>query len=174
LEVAEVVEVVEESRCGSGDCDDRPHRPFPLKTFPCGMFASLNARVKYKPRFASEEDIYVQDNSELHVKPPQEGTSEKPSRSLATCRIQNLTAILNLSLLRRDHKRALRAFSLLLRCERHGVALAMLWELGLEVLIYSATTSKDKAEEFLQRVRLTSSDVGRHPTTEKQVRNPLQ
>ena len=45
----------------------------------------------------------------------------------------------------------------------------MLWELGMEILLRSSRVSKIKAEEFLGRVRLTSSDIGHHPTTEKQV-----
>jgi len=98
---------------------------------------------------------------------------QKTPRSLVTRRIQNLTAILQLSLLRRDIKRAQRAFGLLLRCDRHGVSLRKLWELGLEILLRSSGISKDRAEEFLGRVRLTSSDIGHHPTTEKQVSHCL-
>jgi hypothetical protein len=132
------------------------------------MFASVDARKKYKRWVGSPGDQDVQHNDKV-----EQTLSENPvpklSRSLVTRRIHNLTAILNVSLLRRDHKRAQRAFSLLLRCERHGVNLSTLWELGLEVLLQNEGLSKDKAEEFLGRVRLTSSDVGRHPTTEKQV-----
>jgi hypothetical protein len=91
------------------------------------------------------------------------------TRSLVRRRIQSLAAILNVSLLRRDIERANRAFSLLLRCERDGVDLKFLWELGLEILLRSPGVPKTKAEEFLGRVRLTASDVGHHPTTEKQV-----
>jgi hypothetical protein len=118
----------------------------------------------------AEQDHHVQEDSEPLAESHPETTLPTISRSLVTRRIQNLTAILNISILRRDTQRALRAFSLLLRCERHGgVTLSTLWELGLEVLIYAERPSTDKAEEFLARVRLTSSDVGRHATTEKLV-----
>ena len=131
------------------------------------MFASVDARIKYKKRKASVVDL--EDEDDEFIDAPLEPTVPKLSRSLVTSRVQNLATILNLSLLRRDHTRAQRAFALLLRCERHGVTLSTLWELGLEVLIRSSGASKVKAEEFLGRVRLTSSDVGRNPTTEKQV-----
>lgn len=132
------------------------------------MFASVDARTKYKRWIEPPGDHDVQNNDKIE-QIQSETPIPKLSRSLGIRRIHNLTAILNVSLLRRDHKRAQRAFSLLLRCERHGVNLSTLWELGLEVLLQSEGLSKDKAEEFLGRVRLTSSDVGRHPTTEKQV-----
>ena len=132
------------------------------------MFASVSARagwggLKAPTRPESDDD----DNGSAEEI---ESIISRKSKSLAIRRVQNLTAILNISLLRRDNKRALRAFSLLLRSEKHGVTLRMLWELGLEVLMRSAgTSSKAKAEEFLGRVRLTSSDIGRHSTTEKKV-----
>jgi RNA polymerase I specific initiation factor len=134
------------------------------------MFASVNARTRYKkglkasgtPTDGSVENS-VLPKSETYLVP-------KVSQSLITRRIQNLTAILHLSLLRRDIKRAKRAFSILLRCERYGINLRMLWELGLEILLRSSGASKVKAEEFLGRVRLAASDIGHHPTTEKQVR----
>jgi hypothetical protein len=136
------------------------------------MFASVNARTNYRTKgvkFPSELPIRGNDTS---AGPPESSKgSTKLSRSLVTRRIQNLTAILQISLLRRDIKRAERAFAILLRCERHGVKLSTLWELGLEVLLRSSGVSKIKAEEFLGRVRLTSSDIGHHPTTEKQVQH---
>jgi hypothetical protein len=61
---------------------------------------------------------------------------------------------------------------MLLRCERHGVSLRTLWELGFEILLRSSGADKQKAEEFIGRVRLAASDIGRHPTTEKQVLMP--
>jgi len=130
------------------------------------MFASVNARGGWSrlkvPTFPESDDNVLDEDFESLI--------SRKSKSLAIRRVQNLTAILNLSLLRTDNKRAVRAFSLLLRCERHGVTLRMLWELGLEVLMRSpGTSSKAKAEEFLGRVRLTSSDIGRHSTTEKKV-----
>ena len=96
-------------------------------------------------------------------------------RSLVTRRLQNLTAVLHISLLRRDTKHAQRAFAMLLRCERHGVSLKALWDLGAEILFRSSVEHdpKLKAEEFLARVRLSSSDVGHHPTTQKQVRSRM-
>jgi hypothetical protein len=100
---------------------------------------------------------------------PPESFSPKINRSLVTRRVRNLGAILHLSLVRRDNERARRAFSVLLRCEKHGVNMRTLWELGLEILLRSSRTSKQRAEEFLARVRLTSSDIGHHPTAEKQV-----
>lgn len=135
------------------------------------MFASVNARTKYKkgPK-ASAHPATNGKSNELSLSPQVSCSSVYTvSRSLFTRRIQNLTAILHISLLRRDIPRAQRAFSILLRCERHGVHLSMLWELGLEILLRSSGVSKVKAEEFLRRVRLTSSDIGHHPTTEKQV-----
>ena len=131
------------------------------------MFASVSARPAWgrlkAPTFSesNDDDGFAEEIESL---------ISRKSKSLALRRVQNLTAILNVSLLRRDKKRALRAFSLLLRCEKHGVTLRMLWELGLEVLMKSTeTSSKAKAEDFLGRVRLTSSDIGRHSTTEKKV-----
>src|SRR5271170_7069069 len=127
------------------------------------MFASVNARAEWnrlRPHTRSETG----DHEDTGTPVP------KQSKSLSLRRVQNLTAILHLSLLRRDNKRALRAFSLILRCEKHGVTLRKLWELGVEVWMRSTTgTSKAKAEEFLGRVRLTSTDVGRHSTTEQKV-----
>ena len=96
------------------------------------------------------------------------------SRSISTNVIENLTTILHLSLLRRDVKRAERAFAMLLRCERHGVSLRTLWELGLEILLRSGGIKNPKIDEFLGRVRLAASDVGRHPATAKQVRVSLR
>jgi hypothetical protein len=124
------------------------------------MFASVNARAEWsrlnRPQIGHRQDTEI--------------PLPKQSKSLSFRRVQNLTAILQLSLLRRDNKRALRAFSLVLRCEKHGVTLTKLWELGVEVLMKSTTgTSKARAEEFLGRVRLTSADVGRHSTTEQKV-----
>src|SRR5208282_4346496 len=135
------------------------------------MFASVNARTKYKKGLkASEHPATTRKSNEISLSPEVSRYSvSRVSRSLFTRRIQNLTAILHISLLRRDIPRAQRAFSILLRCERHGVSLSMLWELGLEILLRSSGVSKVKAEEFLGRVRLTSSDIGHHPTTEKQV-----
>lgn len=135
------------------------------------MFASVNARTKYKKGLKAPERPATKGKSnEISLSPEVSGYSvSRVSRSLFTRRIQNLTAILHISLLRRDIPRAQRAFSILLRCERHGVNLSMLWELGLEILLRSSGVSKVKAEEFLRRVRLTSSDIGHHPTTEKQV-----
>jgi hypothetical protein len=132
------------------------------------MFASVNARAGWgrlkAPALPESDDNDNESAEEI------ESIISRKSKSLAIRRVQNLTAILNVSLLRRDNKRALRAFSLLLRCEKHGVTLRMLWELGLEVLMRSTeTSSKVKAEEFLGRVRLTSSDIGRHSTTENKV-----
>ena len=123
------------------------------------MFNSVNARTLYKPGPRAPEH-------------PKTGKSNSKVRSVITRRIQTLTAILQISLLRRDIPRATRAFSILLRCERHGVNLTMLWELGLEILLRSSSgvsMVNKKAEEFLGRVRLTSSDVGHHRTTEKRV-----
>lgn len=127
------------------------------------MFASVDSRARYRRQRLSAEP----GKQELinHSGP----FSRKINRSLVTQRVQNLSTILHLSLLRRDNERALRAFSVLLRCEKHGVNMRTLWELGLEILLRSSGASKIKAEEFLARVRLTSSDIGHHPTTEKQV-----
>jgi RNA polymerase I-specific transcription initiation factor RRN11 len=103
------------------------------------------------------------------VKDPSNVISSTRQRNINTQRIQNLTTILHTSLLRRDIPRAQRAFSILLRCERQGVTLKGMWELGQEILMRSSGASKVKVEEFLQRVRLSSSDIGHHPTTEKEV-----
>lgn len=129
------------------------------------MFASVNARAgwsrpKAQTHPESQGNVVAGDTESL---------ISRNNRSLGQRRVQNLVAILHLSLLRRDEKRALRAFSLLLRCEKYGCTLRTLWELGLEVLMRLPETSKVKAEEFLGRVRLTSSDVGRHTTTQKTV-----
>jgi RNA polymerase I specific initiation factor len=104
------------------------------------------------------------------VKGRSKGASERHPRNIRTRWVQNLATILHVSLLRRDIPRAQRAFSLLLRCERQGVALKDMWELGQEILVQASETSELKVEEFLQRVRLSSGDIGHHPTTEKQVR----
>jgi len=127
------------------------------------MFASVNARAEWSR-------LKPQTRSEIGDLEDTENPVPKQSKSLSFRRVQNLTAILHLSLLRRDEKRAVRAFSLILRCEKHGVTLRKLWELGVEVLMRSRTgTSKIRAEEFLGRVRLTSTDVGRHSRTEQKV-----
>jgi hypothetical protein len=132
------------------------------------MFASVSARSKYKAELKSST-AQLNDDEETPV-PLQPKTLEpKAPRSLSSKRLQNITAILHISLLRRDIKRAERAFAILLRCEKHGVTLRMLWELGLEITIRSTGISKGKAEEFLARVRLASSDIGHHPTTQKNV-----
>jgi len=132
------------------------------------MFTSADARRKYlKPSKTSVSN--AEDLIEGSTKKELTTVPVTTPRSLATRRLRNLTSILQLSLLRRDTDRALRAFSLLLRCERHGVRLATLWELGLEVLLRSHGIESGKAEEFLGRARLASSDIGHHPTTEKQV-----
>jgi hypothetical protein len=132
------------------------------------MFASVSSRTRYKTQLKSSAAQQNQD-AENPV-PVQPKTFEpKASRSLSSRRLQNITAILHTSLLRRDIKRAERAFGILLRCEKHGVTLPMLWELGLEVTLRSTGISKGKAEEFLGRVRLASSDIGRRPTPQKNV-----
>jgi hypothetical protein len=128
------------------------------------MFASVNSRSEYAKRLPAKD----QSSNFLHSL-EREGNDPKFTRSLVTRRLQNLSAALHLSLLRRDNRRAQRAFAMLLRCERHGVSLRTLWDLGLEILLRSSVESKLKAEEFLARVRLASSDIGHHPTTEKQV-----
>jgi RNA polymerase I specific initiation factor len=120
------------------------------------MFASINSRTKYDKK---------QKPGELQTHP----LPDKVPRELVTRRIQSLTAILYLSLLRRDIPRAKRAFSILLRCEKHGVTLSTLWELGLEILIRSTGSSKEVAEEFLGRVRLASSEIGHSAKTAQQV-----
>jgi len=128
------------------------------------MFASVSARVGNRLKQTTRPEIADHEETENPVR--------KQSKSLSLRRVQNLTAIIHLSLLRRDKKRALRAFSLVLRCEKYGVTLRKLWELGMEVLMRSAKgTSKAKAEEFLGRVRLTSTEVGRHSTTQQKVNN---
>ena len=133
------------------------------------MFASVNSHDQYTRSLKPSGRHESQRVDQNFVCSLPENFAPKVSRSLITRRIKNLTVILHLSLLRRDIERAQRAFSILLRCERHGVNLRTLWELGLEVLLRSSGTSKVKAEEFLGRVRLTSSDIGHHPTAEKQV-----
>src|SRR5438046_10643858 len=104
------------------------------------MFASVNARTKYK--IGLKASAYPATNgksNEISLLPQLSGYSvSKASRSLFTRRIQNLTAILHISLLRRDIPRAERAFSILLRCERHGVNLSILWALGLEIFVLSS------------------------------------
>jgi RNA polymerase I specific initiation factor len=132
------------------------------------MFAPVDSRIRYRRRRKLSAEAGIQDsmNNSIHLSGP---FSPKVNRSLVTRRVQNLGAILHLSLLRRDKERAQKAFSILLRCEKHGVNMRTLWELGLEILLRSSGASKLKAEEFLARVRLTSSDIGHHPTTEKQV-----
>ena len=131
------------------------------------MFASVNARAEWN-RLSAGKRSETGDVTEKTSQSP-EKFLPKQTKSLALRRVQNLTAILQLSLLRRDLKRAQRAFSLLLRCEKHGVTLRKLWELGSEAMIRSTGVSKSKAEEFLVRVRLSSSEVGRHSTTEEKV-----
>jgi hypothetical protein len=132
------------------------------------MFASVSTRSRYKAQQKSSAAQLHQDGEP--PTPLQPKIQEpNPSRFLGSKRLQNITAILHISLLRRDIKRAERAFAILLRCEKHGVTLRMLWELGLEVTIRSTGISKGKAEEFLARVRLASSDIGRHPTVQKNV-----
>lgn len=128
------------------------------------MFASANSREKYRTHLQSK----IEDKESSQSKTFQHVLSKEP-RSLATRRLRNITTILHLSLLRRDIPRAERAFALLLRSEKHGVSLNTLWELGLEVLIRSTRVSPTAAEEFLGRVRLTSSDIGHHPTAQKHV-----
>src|SRR5271168_2935004 len=123
------------------------------------MFASTYTRLKYLKR--SETSVSkAEDLVDRKTKGELTTVPITNSRSLATRRLRNLTSILQLSLLRRDTNRALRAFSLLLRCERHGVRLATLWELGLEVLLRTSGIQSGKAEEFLGRARLASSDIG--------------
>lgn len=125
------------------------------------MFASVSTRSKQKVQFKQDGETLV---------PLQSKTIDpKASRSLGTKRLQNLTAILHVSLLRRDIKRAERAFAILLRCEKQGVSLRTLWELGLEVALRSTGVSSGRAEEFLARVRLASSDIGHKPATQKKV-----
>ena len=132
------------------------------------MFTSIREPRKRPARTSGRDGDEKSDGAPY----PQIFTQKTP-RSLVTRRIQNLTAILQLSLLRRDITRAQRAFGLLLRCGGHGASIRRLWEHGLEILVRSSGASKDRAEEFLGRVRLMSSDIGHHPTTEKQVRRPL-
>lgn len=119
------------------------------------MFASVNSRQKYTN---ASQDLTLEERQ-----------FGKVPRELVTRRIQSLSAILHLSLLRRDIERATRAFSILLRCAQHGVTLSTLWELGLEILLRSSGASKQAAEEFLGRVRLASHEVGHSPTSAKQV-----
>jgi hypothetical protein len=133
-------------------------------TRPNDMFASANSREKYRKRLKTKPDEDA--SSEKHSL---QDTVPKEPRSLVTRRLRNVTTILHLALLRRDIPRAERAFALLLRSEKHGVSLTTLWELGLEILLRSSRVSATTAEEFLGRVRLTSSDIGHHPTAEKQV-----
>jgi len=133
------------------------------------MFASVKVQDAYKKRPPEAESSTIEGPGEEVSFLLLPSTSPLKSRSIAAKRLQNLTTILNLSLLRRDYTRAERAFAMLLRCERHGVSLRTLWELGLELLVRSTGSDKVKAEEFLGRVRLAASDIGHHPTTEKQV-----
>ena len=128
------------------------------------MFASSNSREKYRKRLKIKNEV-----DESSQTTSQQYTLSKEPRSLATRRLRNITTILHLSLLRRDIPRAERAFALLLRSEKHGVSLNTLWELGLEILLRSSRVSPTAAEEFLGRVRLTSSDIGHHPTAQKHV-----
>ena len=132
------------------------------------MFASVSTRTRYKTQLKS---LGTQLNQDGETPVPVQSKPLEPtaSRSLSSRRLQNITAILHTSLLRRDIKRAERAFAILLRCEKHGVTLRMLWELGLEVTLRSTGISKGRAEEFLGRVRLASSDIGRRPTPQKNV-----
>jgi len=132
------------------------------------MFASSNSREKYRKRIKTKSEDNVSSQHKLL-----QDTSTKEPRSLVTRRLRNVTTILHLSLLRRDIPRAERAFALLLRSEKHGTSLTTLWELGLEILLRSSRVSPSAAEEFLGRVRLTSSDIGHHPTAEKQVFCPF-
>jgi hypothetical protein len=125
------------------------------------MFASVSTRSKQR--------VQLKQDSETLVPLQPKTIDPKASRSLATKRLQNLTAILHVSLLRRDIKRAERAFAILLRCEKQGVSLRTLWELGLEVALRSTGVSSGKAEEFLARVRLASADIGHRPVTQKNV-----
>ena len=130
------------------------------------MFASVDSRKKYNkgPR------RHPSRRQDAQAPAPQARNSGLGvNRSLVTRRIKNLSTILHISLLRRDIKRAERAFSILLRCERHGVNLRTLWDIGLEILLRSSANSTVKAKEFLARVRLTSSDIGHHPTAASQV-----
>jgi hypothetical protein len=128
------------------------------------MFVSVDSRNEYLSQAKAKDSLSGRirffDLANHHP---------KVSRSLVTRRLENLSAVLHLSLFRRDNKRAQRAFTMLLRCERHGINLRTLWEYGLEILIRSSRDSQVKPEEFLARVRLASSDIGRHPATEKQV-----
>lgn len=123
--------------------------------------------------FASLDRRTASSNIQALVKEPENAFSIQRPRNIATRCVQNLTAILHTSLLRRDILRAQRAFSILLRCERRGVSLKHIWELGLEILMRSSGVSKVKVEEFLVRVRISSSDVGHHPTTGKEVSKGL-
>jgi RNA polymerase I-specific transcription initiation factor Rrn11 len=128
------------------------------------MFASVNARADYSG------SAQAKDASSSGIRFEEPGThNPKISRSLVTRRLENLSAVLHLALLRRDHERAERTFAMLLRCERHGVNLRTLWGYGLEILLRSPSASQEKAEEFLARARLSASDIGRHATSEKQV-----
>lgn len=128
------------------------------------MFASASLRTTYKK---ARKSHHIDDDVILNQ--VQDDVSPTKRRSIAAQRLENLSTILHLALLRRDVKRAERAFAMLLRCERHAVSLRTLWELGLEILLRSTGADKQKAEEFIGRVRLAASDIGRHPTTEKQV-----
>lgn len=130
------------------------------------MFASANSRQKYRKQIKPEDD---EDERSRHSS-SYDPAAKEPARSLVTRRLGNVTTILHLSLLRRDIPRAERAFAVLLRSAKHGVSLSTLWELGLEILLRSTRLSEPATEDFLGRVRLTSSDIGRHPTAEKQVR----
>jgi hypothetical protein len=130
------------------------------------MFASANPREKYRKELKTEDE----EDSLSRPSSSHDPASQQPVRSLVTRRLRNITTILHLALLRRDIPRAERAFAILLRSAKHGTSLSTLWELGLEILLRSTRVSASAAEEFLGRVRLTSSDIGRHPTSEKQVR----
>lgn len=130
------------------------------------MFASANWRPKYykqKIKKGGEENASRFSSS-------YDPAAGEAARYLKTRRLRNLTTILHLSLLRRDIPRAEKAFAILLRSESDGVKLSTLWELGLEILLRSTRVSASAAEEFLGRVRLTTSDIGRQPAAEKQVR----
>lgn len=131
------------------------------------MFASANSRPKYSKQIIKKKE---DENDASRFSSSYDPAAKEEARYLVTHRLRNLTTILHLSLLRRDIPRAERAFAILLRSTKHGATLSQLWELGLEILLRSTRVSASAAEEFLGRVRLTSSNVVRHPTVEKKVR----